>query len=179
MSRNESSRDARELNELARPLRKGLSRLRGRVRTLLIVYGSARTVLVLIAALVVMFAADYTLRLPLAVRQATLLLLVGSVLTLIWRRILTPLRRPLADTALAAHVEERFPELKDRLVSSLAFLHAGENPENGDSPALMRAVVEETVQLAPGIRFLQVARAERPTPAGRRERSSRGRSGSQ
>ncbi|MHC4847629.1 MAG: hypothetical protein ACYTEG_04160 [Planctomycetota bacterium] len=150
------------LYELTHPIRRGLARLRGRVRSLLLLYGSSRAIVFLVSALVVLFVADYMLRLPLGVRRLTFTLLVGSLAVVLYRRLVAPLRRPLHDATLAARVEERFPLLENRLVSSLAFLDAETDPENSDSPALMRAVVAETADLAPAIKFNEVARSRTP-----------------
>ncbi|MHC4953940.1 MAG: hypothetical protein ACYTGZ_08615, partial [Planctomycetota bacterium] len=150
------------LLELTRPLRSGLARLRARVRTLLLVHGCSRAVVFLVAILVALFVGDYVLRLPLAVRKFAFLAVLVGLATVLFRRLILPLRAPLGDDVLATRVEERFPHLGNRLISSLAFLKASSDPDNADSPALMRAVVEETVQLAPDIRFADVARARVP-----------------
>ncbi|MHC4940256.1 MAG: hypothetical protein ACYTHK_15025 [Planctomycetota bacterium] len=150
------------LHELTRPLRRGLARLRGRVRSLLLLYGSSRAVVFLVCALIVLFAADYILRLPLGVRRLTFSLLVAGLAVVLYRRLIAPLRQPLDDATLAARVEERYPVLENRLVSSLAFQDAATDPENADSPELMRAVVEQTADLAPAIEFNEVARSRIP-----------------
>ncbi|MHC4449805.1 MAG: hypothetical protein ACYS0E_06640 [Planctomycetota bacterium] len=147
---------------MTHPIRRGLARLRGRVRSLLLLYGSSRAIVFLVSALVVLFVADYMLRLPLGVRRLTFTLLLGSLAVVLYRRLVAPLRQPLHDATLAARVEERFPLLENRLVSSLAFLDAETDPENSDSPALMRAVVAETADLAPAIKFNEVARSRTP-----------------
>jgi len=95
---------------------------------------------------------------PTVENPATGRLVAPSVIATL-RRLVAPLRQPLHDATLAARVEERFPLLENRLVSSLAFLDAETDPENSDSPALMRAVVAETADLAPAIKFNEVARS--------------------
>jgi len=150
------------LSDLLRPVQRGLARLRTRVRSLLLLHGSSRTLVFLVVALLALFAADYLLRLPLGVRRLTFMLLAAGLLAVVYRRLVRPLREPLHDAALAARVEARYPRLENRLISSLAFLEAERDPENADSPALMRAVVAETAELAPGIDFGSVARARTP-----------------
>jgi len=112
--------------------------------------------------LVLLFVGDYVLRLPLAVRQVALVAILAGLALVLYRRLVMPLRQSLSDAVLATRVEERYPQLENRLVSSLAFLHAENDPENSDSPDLMRAVVEETARLAPSIRFGDVALARVP-----------------
>jgi len=144
---------------MTRPLRRGLARLRARVRSLLIVLGCSRAVIFLGAILVLLFVGDYALRLPLGVRQVAFFATLAGLGVVIVRRLVLPLREPLSDAVLATRVEERYPELADRLVSSLAFLDAADDPDNEDSPALMRAVIEETAAITPRIRFADVAHA--------------------
>ncbi|MHC4136465.1 MAG: hypothetical protein ACYTDU_01625 [Planctomycetota bacterium] len=147
------------LFELTRPLRHGLAGLRRRVRSLLLLLGVSRTALFLATTFVVFFLADYFLRLPFLMRLLFLVsLLAGTALVLV-RRLLVPLATPLPDDRLAARVEAVHPELEDRFQSSLAFGHAADDPDNEDSPELMRAVVEETVRLTGSIRFQDVARS--------------------
>jgi hypothetical protein len=147
------------LFDLTRPLRHGLAGLRRRVRSLLLLLGVSRIVLFLATMLVVFFLADYFLRLPFLMRLLFLVALLAGTGLVLFRRLLMPLAMPLPDDRLAAHVEAVHPELEDRFQSSLAFGHAADDPDNEDSPELMRAVVEETVRLAGSIRFQDVARS--------------------
>ncbi|MHC4971264.1 MAG: hypothetical protein ACYTG3_02940 [Planctomycetota bacterium] len=147
------------LFESTRPLRHGLAGLRRRVRSLLLLLGVSRTVLFLAAMLVVFFLADYFLRLPFLMRLIFLVALLAGTGLVVLRRLLLPLATPLSDDRLAARVEAVHPELEDRFQSSLAFGHAENDPDNEDSPELMRAVVEETVRLSGSIRFQDVARS--------------------
>ncbi len=147
------------LFDSTRPLRLGLAGLRRRVRSLLLVLGVSRTVLFLAAMLVVYFLADYFLRLPFLMRLLFLAALLGGTGLVLFRRLLVPLATPLSDERLAARVEAVHPELEDRFQSSLAFGRAEEDPDNEDSPELMRHVVEETVRMSGSIRFQDVARS--------------------
>jgi hypothetical protein len=143
------------------PLRHGLAALRRRARGLLLTLGVARCVVFLGAALAALFVADYLLRLPLGVRWVGLLAVLGGLAVTVWRRLVAPLSAPMDDARLAARVEAARPELRDRLSSSLAFARASQDPDNEDSPSLMRAVIEETAALAPSIPFVSVARNAR------------------
>jgi hypothetical protein len=147
------------LFEATRPLRLGLAGLRRRVRSLLLLLGVSRTVLFLAATLVVFFLADYFLRLPFLMRLLFLVSLLAGTGLVLFRRLLVPLTMPLSDDRLAARVEAVHPELEDRFQSSLAFGHAEQDPDNEDSPELMRVVVDETVRLSSSIRFQDVARS--------------------
>jgi len=146
------------LAELVLPLRRGLAGLRRRVRSLLLVLGLSRSALFLTGALVAFFLADYFLRLPLSVRTVLLLALLGGTVIVVVRRLVMPLSARLTDEMLAGRVEAAHPDLRDRLRSSLAFAGAAGDPDNEDSPELMRVVVEETVRQAGAIPFARVAR---------------------
>jgi hypothetical protein len=150
------------LDESARPLRRGLAALRRRVRGLLLVLGAGRLAVLVGAALAAFFAADYALRLPLSVRAVFLALLLAAAGAALVRHLLRPLFARLPDEALAARVEAAHPRLNDRLRSSLAFAGAAADPENDDSREMMRAVVEETVREAAAIPFARVAAARTP-----------------
>lgn len=148
------------LLDLARPLHRGLAALRRRMRSLLLVLGVSRTAIFLTATLVSFFLADYFLRLPLWVRGCVLLTIVAGAVVVVWQRLLRPLADPVDDDRLAQRVEAAHPELQDRLRSSLAFARMGErDPDNEDSPELMRVVVQETVELTSGVDFPEVAKA--------------------
>ena len=160
---NSPDQSHKQLRELARPLRRGLSALRRRVRSLLLVLGVSRSVAVLATALLLFFVLDYTLRLPLWVRGCLLVATIGTTAVVAIRRLLTPLARKITDETLASHVEAAHPELEDRLRSSLAFA-AGpiDDPDNEDSPELMRTVVEQTIEQTRSLRFAEVARSNIP-----------------
>ena len=146
------------LFELTRPLRQGLAGLRRRARSLVLMLGAGRVAVVACAALLLFFLADYGLRLPLWVRGVGLVALLAVTGTVLFRRLLRPLSHPLPDALLAARVEAAHPELQDRLSSSLAFATAEQDPDNEDSPDLMRVVAEQTVAETSRLRFAAVAR---------------------
>ena len=147
------------MRDLMKPLRRGLRTLRRRTRSLMLVLGISRVVALLVTVLVTYFLADYFMRLPLDVRRILALLIAGSLGYAFFARVLKPISRELSDQMLAARVEAEHPELENRLSSSLAFAVADQDPENEDSPELMRAVIEETAGLAGTIRFEDVAKS--------------------
>ncbi|MHC4224309.1 MAG: hypothetical protein ACYSUN_09995, partial [Planctomycetota bacterium] len=118
------------------PLRRGLGRLRRRVRWLLAVLGGSRLAVFAVSVLLVFFFADYLLRLPIEVRRILVLCGLVGLLALLVRHLLRPLATRLDDDALAARVEAAYPDLENRLSSSLAFARAVDDPENQDSPEL-------------------------------------------
>jgi len=146
------------LSQLALPLRAALARLRSRARAAALALGASRIVAYLLAACALLFAADYLLRLPVEARRVALAALAISLAVEAYRRIVRPLAARLPDARLAARVERAFPVFQDRLVSSLDFAAEPRDPENEDSPELMREVVEETISLARTVPFAKVVR---------------------
>ncbi len=136
------------------------------MRAILLVAGTGRVAVFVLVALVAFFFADYLLRLPLWVRTVTLLLLLAGTAVVTLRRLLAPLARRLDDNVLARRIERAFPDLEDRLLSSLAFARDEKKPQpdSEDSPELMRAVCEEAVRIAEPARFPYLARS---SPAAR------------
>ena len=159
------SRPQNPLFPLTRPLRRGLALLRARVRALLMLLGSARTVSTLVAGFALLFVLDYYLRVPAVVRGVLLAGLVAGLGYTILRHLVHPLGDSLSDGDLAEHVEAAFPELEDRLASSISFGSRTLDPHNEDSPALMQAVIEETVHVARDLPFGSVARSRKVVPS--------------
>ncbi|GAB4149670.1 MAG: hypothetical protein Tsb009_24070 [Planctomycetaceae bacterium] len=79
--------------------------------------------------------------------QTRLLMLVGIFAGcgfLIWRMLLRPLMQPLSDLELAMKVEQRFPQFKDGLTSTVQFSQSQRDPQLG-SPQLQKRVIAETL----------------------------------
>ena len=78
----------------------------------------------------------------------------------------------IGDADLALRVQRRFPDLDDRLLSAVEFLHAAEDDPAAGSAALRRAVVAETAAESRTARFLGRARPAAHDP--RRRGAGRG-----
>ena len=61
-----------------------------------------------------------------------------------YRHFYLPRQKPLGDADLAMKIERRFPNLEDRLASSVDFLGQEENDPTAGSPVLRRAVIAQT-----------------------------------
>ncbi|MFO0933275.1 MAG: hypothetical protein U1E39_11275 [Planctomycetota bacterium] len=75
------------------------------------------------------------------------------------RHLLSPLRIPLPDDALALSVEARFRGLEDRLAAALDFDREIAAPTRGESPAMMARVVDQAAAEADRLEFATVASA--------------------
>ncbi len=83
----------------------------------------------------------------------------GVLLWVAARHVLSPLRIPLPDDALALSVEARFRGLEDRLAAALDFDRELAAPTRGESPAMMARVVDEAGAEADRLEFATVATA--------------------
>lgn len=100
-------------------IRTDLQRLRLRLKGLFVRYGAGKSLTVLACALIVLFTLDRWLSLPASVRVVLALLTVVVVARVVWRDLLSPLRRSIGVRDLAMQVEKRFPDLDGRLISVL------------------------------------------------------------
>ena len=137
-----------------------LRALREHLRRLILLAGASRVLLVVVAALAASLFLDWSAKLD---TPGRVVLLGGAgALTLyaLWRFLVVPLRVRLGDEELALVVERRFPELDDRLISTVQFARAA------DVAPLSRAMVaqlqSDTLSQAAPLDFGAVSTA-RPT----------------
>lgn len=119
-----------------------------RARRLLVVYGLCWFVAVAVAVAFVFGWLDYSLRLQ--DRGVRIILSAVFGLTLLWsflRFVLPSLRRRYSDLEVAQRIERRFPQLGDRLSSSLEFLSADRVANRAESASLQQTVISETEAL--------------------------------
>ena len=126
---------------------KKIDRFRSRVRGLIFAFGLFRTIAAAASLLLLSFLLDTLLQLPLTVRYVSFFLALGGISWVAAMFLVRPLRIKLPDDDLALAAEARLPDLKDRLISALQFKRQIEDPENAESKAMMRAVIEEAGQL--------------------------------
>ncbi|HVT79856.1 MAG TPA: hypothetical protein VHM90_04305, partial [Phycisphaerae bacterium] len=106
------------------PLVARLTRLRGRVRMILGLYGMGVLITTAVGALFLLVLADYLIHIPLAGRLVLLILALVGIGVLAWRTLIAPLSTRLTDTFLASRVENQNPHLSDELLSAVAFIHS-------------------------------------------------------
>jgi len=125
-----------------RPIRSVLAALRGRLRGVRTVRGTALVVGGTAAVIVVSFLLDRFLDLPLAVRAVHLVLAVIGLCALgAWA--FGPLRTKLDDADLAQALEDVVPDLRDRVASALDFERRLDDPEERESREMMRTVIRQ------------------------------------
>ena len=131
-----------------------LAALRRRARWYVAISGITRLLLAIVLASAVQLGLDRWLWLSIDQR-----VFFNVVISLIWawvvvRWIVRPLSRELRDDWLAAHVDQKNPQLKDRIATAVQFASGNVGPESSNSPALMRRAVEEACAAAGGVSFL-------------------------
>ncbi len=132
--------------DLAR-VTKRIDRFRARVKGLIFAFGLFRTIATAMSLLLLSFALDYLLQLPITVRYVSFFIALGGITWVAAVTMLRPLGIKLPDDDLALAAEARLPELQDRLISALQFQRQMEDPENAESKAMMRAVIEDAGSL--------------------------------
>ena len=141
-------------SELLTPRIRGkLAGLRRTLRGRLAGEGLAWTVLALVAAVFASLAVDYLLHLGRAPRGVLTALAAGTVVWVIWRRLLGPLCVPMRPGDLALLVEGRYAELNDRLISTIQFSRTG---AAGASAAMIARTAAQANDRAAGLDFRAV-----------------------
>jgi hypothetical protein len=127
---------------LPRPLARRLAALSRRVRLLAATRGLGFTLTLLTLTGGMALLADWKFDLSAQVRQGMFSSWVGLGLACLFARIARPLCRGFSPAALAAIVEEKYPEIGERLTSCVEL--TGHNPEGHGSSALLQLLVHET-----------------------------------
>ena len=144
-------------------LEEKIDSVRRRARRLLLIYGISSIVSVALAAMIALASIDFLVKFEdhgvrLIFSLAMLAALVWATYYFLWRN----LQRRLKDVAIAQHVERQFPQLGDRLSTSVEFLKHPEEDVYAGSAALRRAVVTTTTADAEPLDFLATIE-RRPT----------------
>lgn len=146
-------------------LRRRLERVKSRFRAVVLSAGLARVATALTAAFFLQFIFDWGFSLPYAGRLICAALFFGGVLYWAHQQVYRPLKA-LPDTdELALKVEKQYPELNDRLISTVQLdrrratleTGAGGEPYLG-SPALLAALEADALRSAAPLDFSRVVR---------------------
>jgi hypothetical protein len=138
-----------------------IDRFRTRLRAIYLVLGLSRVFLAATALLFLSLALDYLLNLPLGVRIASCIVAILAVAVVFLRSVVYPLSVRFTDDDLALAAEARLPELEDRLISALQFRRRVDDPDDAESPEMMRAVIEEAGRLEAVVGAVRLTNAKR------------------
>ena len=120
-----------------------LGYLRRRIRRASLFSGLVWIGFIISIGLLISFGLDYSLRLPLPVRQLFMVAAWVALAILFARRILAPLSRKLRDSELAMIVEEAHPELNQSLVTVVELCGRESEGARNVSREMLDSVVEE------------------------------------
>jgi hypothetical protein len=116
-----------------------------RARRLVLLHGASLAIAVVVAAALAAGVADYLIRYrDQGVRIIVSLLFVAAGAWSVRRFVLPAWRYRPSDIETARRIERRFPQLRDRLSSSVAFLNEAEDDPRAGSAELRRVVISET-----------------------------------
>ncbi len=127
------------------PLQEQIASVRRRARMLLLGHGIARVVSALVGVVLLAGVVDYALHLSdRGLRIMLTMGVVGMAGWATWRFLVQAMTARFSDTNIAFRVQRRFPQLGDRLASSLEFLEQSSDDTHAGSAELRRAVIAET-----------------------------------
>ena len=143
------------------PILKKLRTYRARIRTCVTIEGLCYGAAVVVGLVALSLLIDYHQKLSTASRIISLFIGLGVIGFALYRWLFSKLARPMDDERLALTVEDRFPELGDRLISSLQFagaLQAGTTGRSDQSLAMMTAVTSDAVSAVAPLNLGQTIR---------------------
>ena len=140
----------------ARQLESRIGALRGSLRRLLALHGMSWVVGVTLPLIVAAGFADWLFHLDAVIRAVLLAAVIGTILFLVYLRVLRPLFVRFADLDIAMRIEERWPGLNDRLASTIQFLRLDAGDDRYGSSALRDATVRQAIEETSGINFREV-----------------------
>ncbi|MEX2027189.1 MAG: hypothetical protein WEH44_07805, partial [Pirellulaceae bacterium] len=133
-----------------------LAQLRSRLAAWFWVDGLGRVLWTALAVFVVDLGIDRFFRMDLPQRVVMLLLMLGVIGYVIYRRLVKPLSVTVGDDALALQVEDRNKLLGQGMISALQLARLDDHAQRGMSPALVRQTVISGSQAAAAVDFTRV-----------------------
>ena len=138
-----------------------LAHLRGYIRLMFVSFGLAKICIWATALTFWLYYSDRLLQLPGGVRLAFLAVAVIILAVVGVRALVYPLTKTISDEDLALLVENEYPLLNDRLISSLQMLKSQERYKDTASADMMRVVVAESFDVADKLKFEEAVRGKR------------------
>lgn len=137
-----------------------LEELRRQLRRVLMVYGLCWLVVGIVGVVVVAGLADWAFHVSGGLR---LIFLIGISLWAIWlihRRLVVPLNERIRDLDLALRLERYYPQLGERLSSTVDFLLSSEDDPFAGSRQLRDRVVQETLSQTREVSFKSIVESQ-------------------
>ncbi len=147
--------------QLPQSIERKLDGFRRSVRLWVMIDGVSLLCAVLVGLSFLSLLVDRFMRMDRAQRAVSLVLGLGALSVLAYRRLLRPLGRELGEDSLCERVEAHHRELKQGLFAAVQFSRMAELSNTGYSPALVKASIAEGVRAAEGVDFNDVLDAKR------------------
>lgn len=139
------------------PISQRLHELRGRVWRLRLAYGLGWCIAIGVTAVLACGWADFWLHFQdRGIRVLSLIGLVAVVAAAAHRFLYRTLRASPGDLSLARRVQDRFPELGDRLENAVDFLTRSDNDDTAGALALRQATIDDAAKRINPLDFEQV-----------------------
>jgi len=133
-----------------------LHALRRQIAAWFWVEGLSRVLWTALAVFTIDLGIDWFFRMDVPQRAVMLLIMVGTIAAVAWRRLMRPLSVRLSDDALALQVEDRNKLLGQGMISALQLSRIEDHAQRGMSPALVRQTVISGAQAAQSVDFGRV-----------------------
>lgn len=132
---------------MTHPLERGIRSIGRQARRLWLLAGLGRFVAIVLALAALLVTLDFYFRFSdRGLRIMSTASVAAVLLWCLYRFLWTPLRARLRPIDVAQRLERRFPELAERLSSSIEFLSEPEDDPRAGSPELRREVIEDTAR---------------------------------
>jgi hypothetical protein len=141
------------LREKTASVRSRLQGLRSRIAAWFWIDGLSRVLALALALFAVDLAIDWFFRMDLPQRAVMLVLMLGAIAYVAYRRLYLPLSAPISDDALALQVERGNQHLGESLISALQLAQIDDAEARGMSPILVRETVEYGTKSAESVDF--------------------------
>ncbi|WP_417385475.1 hypothetical protein [Gimesia sp.] len=137
-------------------IRAQLEQLHHKIRQLIWLNGLCWGLTLFLGLATCLISLDWMLNISDPASRLVLGLAAGSsVIWILWKHLIVPLKTPLTDLDLALKIERRYPTLRDSFSSSIQFDHQSTTPFAG-SQQMRQAVIEDAYQRASQINFLEL-----------------------
>ena len=147
--------------ETPRSITRNLRALRGKIFRWFFVDGANRVLLALIGFCVVSFAIDRLFRMDKPQRIVMLVLGIGFVAWVAWKKLVRPLLSRLSDDALILEVEKQTPEAKEQLITALEFSRMDWSKHPNASKGMVARTIEQGGEAGAALDFSKVLRGGR------------------
>lgn len=143
-----------------------LAGLKGRLLALWVAKSLASAAVFLASAILALALLDDLAALPYGFRLGVAVAAVAATVSWFVREAFFSAVRAVTDNGLAQYLENRFPDLKDSLISALQFAREGAGNPEFNSPDMVRVVVAQGEEAAGRIQAAEVLRARRSVKRG-------------